>query len=150
MTKKLKTKKSSSSVSTKQSPQPHSVVGKNTTAQRTSFYIAAALVAIFGFYLFVTPATDSNSQTELEQQQDTTITYQGEDNKTALELLKAKYDVETQSSDFGEFVTGINGKAAASNQFWAFYVNDQMASVGAGSYTTNSSEKITWKLEQIQ
>jgi hypothetical protein len=80
------------------------------------------------------------------------ISYNGVDGKTALELLKDSYPVETKDySGMGEFVTSIDGVKAEDNKnFWAFYVDGQMASEGAGAYTTKNGEKIEWHLEEIQ
>lgn len=76
--------------------------------------------------------------------------YQGEQGKTALELLKAKYKVETKEfTGVGEYVTSINGVVADSKHFWSFYVNGQPAQVGAGQYQSKSTDQIEWKLEEI-
>lgn len=78
------------------------------------------------------------------------VVYNGIVGETALETLKKLTDVETTTSDFGEFVTAINGVIADSTkEFWAFYVNGQMGSVGAGEYKAVSGDKIEWKLESF-
>jgi hypothetical protein len=80
-----------------------------------------------------------------------TLSYMGQDGKTALDVLKSQYEVETQSfGDVGEFVSSINGVKPDSAHFWAFYVDGEIAQVGAGSYVTKSSETIQWKLEEIK
>lgn len=78
-----------------------------------------------------------------------TYSYDGQDGKTALELLKAKYpNTTTESSTYGDYVTGIDGvKADSSKEYWAFYVNGEVANEGAGTYQTKSSDKIEWRLE---
>ncbi len=71
--------------------------------------------------------------------------------KTALELLKAKYTVETKEfAGLGEFVTAINGVAADDKHFWAFYINQEMAQVGASQYAAKYGDQIVWKLEEIR
>lgn len=78
------------------------------------------------------------------------FTYQGEDGKTALEILKTKYQVQTKEfPGAGEFVESINGTQPTDQEFWAFYVNGQTSNVGASSYATKSSDKIEWKIEKI-
>ncbi|MDO8472002.1 MAG: DUF4430 domain-containing protein [bacterium] len=81
----------------------------------------------------------------------TTYNYDGVAGKTALELLKAKYqNVATQSSSVGDFVTTIDGKKADSTkEYWAFYVNGSLASEGAGTYATKATDKIEWRLELL-
>ena len=76
------------------------------------------------------------------------ITYDGVEGKTALELLKAKATVVTQQSNYGEYVDSINGvKGGTDKKYWAFYVNGQLAQVGAADYATKNGDTITWKFE---
>ncbi|MCL2451963.1 DUF4430 domain-containing protein [Candidatus Saccharibacteria bacterium] len=80
------------------------------------------------------------------------VSYEGKDGKTALALLKKKHAVETKEfTGMGEFVTAIDGvKAEDGKNFWAFYVDGEMATEGASTYETKSGEKIEWRLEDIQ
>lgn len=75
------------------------------------------------------------------------VSYQGEEGKTALELLKSHTEVKTQKFDFGEMVQSINGQDGGGKKYWTFYVNGKMAQVGAGDYQTKDSDKIEWKLQ---
>ncbi len=76
-----------------------------------------------------------------------TITYKGEDGLTALELLNKKCQTESTGQGESSFITKVNGvEANSSKEFWSFKVNGEMASVGAGSYTTKNSDTITWEL----
>ncbi|OLT51341.1 hypothetical protein BJF88_15105 [Cellulosimicrobium sp. CUA-896] len=77
------------------------------------------------------------------------LSYEGEDGRTALDLL-LEADPSAQVSGEGEnaFVTAIDGVAAdPDGEFWALYVNGEMASVGAGSLETEDGDEVTWKLE---
>lgn len=77
-------------------------------------------------------------------------TYQGEDGKTALELLQAKYPETIVSGEGANaFVTSINGYKAddAKHEFWKLIVNGQDAQVGAGSLVTKSSDTIEWQID---
>jgi hypothetical protein len=79
------------------------------------------------------------------------FSYEGVTGKTALELLLAA-DASATVQGEGEmaFVTGIGGVAAdPSGEFWALYVNGEMAQVGAGSLVTETGDEITWKLEKF-
>jgi uncharacterized protein HemX len=78
------------------------------------------------------------------------VSYQGEEGKTALELLQKNAEVEMTGEGEMAFVTTINGHKAKDNEFWAFYVNDQQAAVGAGSYMTKANDQIVWKLESFK
>lgn len=115
--------------------------------RKNSFYIVAILVFIFGLYLAV-PAfnpVDATSTTQSSQ-----ISYQGQEGVTALELLKNTHQVETASYDFGEMVNSIDGVKPGENQFWSFYINGEMATEGADTYVTKSSDTLSWKLDNIQ
>lgn len=79
------------------------------------------------------------------------VRYNGEEGRTAMDLLKAKYLVQTQSfGDMGEFVKSINGVEPDTTHFWGFYVNGSIAQVGADMYVTKPSDQVEWKLEKIQ
>lgn len=88
---------------------------------------------------------DNNSQTN----QSSAIAYQGRQGASALQLLKEKYRVETQSYPTGEFVKSINGVTPDATHFWALYVDGKQATVGASQYITKNGENIEWKLDQI-
>lgn len=91
----------------------------------------------------ITPA----SQTTVKPAETTHLSYEGQDGKTALELLKAKADAQTKSSSLGEYVTAINGNDGGGTKYWLFYVNGKEAAEGAGTYVTHAGETIEWKLQ---
>jgi hypothetical protein len=77
-------------------------------------------------------------------------TYQGEAGRTALEILqKVDPDVSVTGSGESAFVTRICGYSASESaqEFWALYVNGQIADVGAGSLATEDGDVVTWKIE---
>lgn len=88
-------------------------------------------------------------KTHSSQQQGSGISYKGQNGKTALDLLKSNYKVETQSFTGGEFVKSINGQTPDNNHFWAFYVNGQEATIGASQYVTKDGDTVEWKMKQI-
>jgi hypothetical protein len=78
----------------------------------------------------------------------TTVTYQGQDGKTALELLKQKATVVTKDSSYGPYVDSVNGvKGGEGGKYWTFYINGKMAQVGGNAYDTKGGDKIEWKFE---
>lgn len=80
-----------------------------------------------------------------------TVRYEGQAGKTALEILKANYQVETKDyPGLGEFVVSIGGITPDSKHFWQFVVNGQPAQVGASSYQTQNGDQIEWRLEEIK
>lgn len=84
--------------------------------------------------------------TDSAREERTVITYEGEDGKTALELLKARASVRTTTSSFGELVEEINGVASANGHYLIFFVNGKKSMTGAGTYVTIKGDRIEWKL----
>lgn len=94
--------------------------------------------------------SQNEAEDEIEFSQDgRTVTYSGRDGETALEVLESLTTVETEDSDFGEFVVAINGvQADTDKEFWAFYVNGEQASEGAGTYESSDEDELQWRLEE--
>lgn len=67
---------------------------------------------------------------------------------TALDALKQAYDVKESDG----FVTEIDGYAndEATQTYWMYEVNGEMAEVGAGDYLLTDQDTMTWTLETIQ
>jgi len=110
-------------------------------------------IMVISIYLFQTPSislkTEQPSQQTLGVTTDNKeLTYSGSDGLTALALLEKAATIKMSGAGEMAFVTEINGITAdsAKNEFWAFEVNGQSATVGAGSYITKNSDTITWKL----
>lgn len=81
----------------------------------------------------------------------TVAAYDGVPGEIALTTLKSLTDVSVQESAYGEFVTGINGvEADSSTNFWGFYVNGEMATVGAGEYVAEEGDQIEWQLTELE
>ncbi len=117
--------------------------------QRTSFYVVAAIIFIFGLFLII--PNGIIGETSQDSSQVNTISYQGVEGQTALALLKAGHVVESTTYDFGDFVTSIDGQASDSaTNFWAFYVNGTQSTVGAGDYITKNGDVIEWRLEAFE
>lgn len=69
--------------------------------------------------------------------------------ETALAVLQKSTSVITTGEGSNAFVTTINGRQAAAGkkEFWALYVNDKLADVGAGTYIVQPNDQIQWKIE---
>jgi hypothetical protein len=112
---------------------------------------AVVFVAVNGVYYYQANHTDKpavlSSTTTIRQQAPTTyLAYQGQTGRNALEILKEEAVAQTKQSSYGEFVTSINGNDGGGKQYWILYVNGVESSVGAGSYVTQGTDKIEWKL----
>jgi hypothetical protein len=96
-----------------------------------------------------TPAPVHSAQkAAVRPQPATTISYSGQEGKSALALLKQHATITTKDSSYGPYVDSVNGVAGGtSGKYWTFYVNGAQASVGADAYVTHSTDKIVWKFE---
>jgi hypothetical protein len=61
---------------------------------------------------------------------------------TALDLLKKYWVVNTSSSKYGEFVNCIGNVCSSDSYYWMYYVNGNMAPVGAGEYSIRDNDSI--------
>ncbi|WP_442599672.1 DUF4430 domain-containing protein [Neobacillus sp. D3-1R] len=68
---------------------------------------------------------------------------------TAFQLLQVLWGDKVAFSDtqFGKMITSINGLAGEGTNYWAFYVNGQMATVGADSYKLQAGDQISFQYE---
>jgi len=92
-----------------------------------------------------TAPTGSSTATPTREERPV-IAYEGEDGKTALELLKAHAKVRTATSQLGELVEEINGVASGNGRYLIYFVNGAMAKTGASQYVTRRGDKVEWKL----
>jgi hypothetical protein len=92
-----------------------------------------------------TNVANSNGRIDQNTNRVGTVSYTGQDGKNALELLQASHQVDV--SDQG-FVNSIDGVKPSDREFWAFYVNNQQAQVGAKDYSSKNSDAIEWRLEK--
>ncbi len=111
----------------------------------------AAVAIVFSF-----PAQPKQASTNQEKQeffltptvvQEQIISYAGRDGVDALTLLKEKAPVQQDQSGL---VVSINNRKADSGkrEYWAFYVNGKLASVGPAAYKTKDGDRIEWKIEK--
>ncbi|MDR6123843.1 LPXTG-motif cell wall-anchored protein [Bacillus sp. SLBN-46] len=64
-----------------------------------------------------------------------------------LQVILGPDKVGYSENQYGKMITSINGIQAEGRNYWAFYVNDKMAEVGADSYQLQSGNQISFKLE---
>jgi hypothetical protein len=110
--------------------------------------VLAAFGGLKGTVLEDHPTITEPTIVQEGQTQKDYFTYKGQDGKRALELLYAsKAWVEVDSSGL---ITAINFRKAdpKKKEYWSFYVNKKLASVGPAEYITKSSDVIEWKIEK--
>lgn len=71
-----------------------------------------------------------------------------EANQNVMEIMEEHYDIETADG----FMTSIEGyeQDDDAGQYWLYYVNDEMPSVGADDYVPEADDEITWELETLE
>jgi hypothetical protein len=85
---------------------------------------------------------------KVEAAQSERLEFTAEADKTVLEQTEAKARVVTKGSDYGPYVDSINDiQGGTDNKYWSFYVNGQLAPIGAAEYVTEGGETIEWKFE---
>lgn len=84
-------------------------------------------------------------------QNPTEITYQATPGMTSLDQLRQEADgVIVKDTEYGKLVEAIAGNTNGTDgKYWSFYVNDEMAQVGAGSYAQKKGDVITWKFQKL-
>jgi len=122
-----------------------------------SFYVILAAIALIGivatFYVQSSANSDNNQvETAVVQSNPEYISYTAVSGKTSLDQLKeSTADVQTKTTEYGEYVDTIGTLVGGTDgKYWTFYIDGEMASVGAGSYTQKGGEKIEWKFVSLQ
>jgi hypothetical protein len=127
-------------------------------AKRLEVFVIVVIIALIGIvYAFtrtqVSAPTISQNQTSNQIATQTgaqTVTYQGQDGKSALVLLQSMHQVQVQHFSFGDEVMSIDGVTPDnSTAYWEFMVNGKDSPVGASTYITKSTDAITWRVSKI-
>ena len=58
-----------------------------------------------------------------------------------------EFEIGYEESTFGVFITTINGVEAGPGYFWAFYINSEMAMVGADGHTVEDGDQFEFRLD---
>ena len=113
--------------------------------------IGVLILIVIGIFVFHPVSNVSQEMSSVrptvvsKQTEIATVSYKGENGKDALTLLKKQATVE---QDHSGLVVGINGNKPTGHEYWAFYVNGKLASVGPADYKTTNTDKIEWKIEK--
>jgi len=68
----------------------------------------------------------------------------------AFDAMKANADVRFVEYDFGPFIKEIEGVKPQAGEYWALYVNEEIAMQGISAYTLEEDTEIKWKIEPQQ
>lgn len=76
---------------------------------------------------------------------------------TAFEMMEQTKEehalgFEFSESDFGIYITSINGveSSTETNEYWSYYINDELGEIGISSYILQDGDLITWRYEKIE
>lgn len=116
------------------------------------FVVVIVLVIFFGYVLLGQQAqnksnTQAYSVNPILQKSSERISYKGKANIDALTLLRQN---ATVSLDQSGMVSSINGRKVNSekHEYWAFYINSKLGSIGPADYQTKDRDLIEWKVEK--
>jgi hypothetical protein len=101
-----------------------------------------------GIWLFFTQQNrvfSSSQQPLVTVHAPTPFQMQGVPGKDALTLLKEHAQIQQDASGL---VISINGRKAdvKKHEYWTFFINGKMASVGPAAYQTQKIDSIIWKI----
>ena len=118
--------------------------------KRLEIFVVVAIIGVIGVvYAFTRKPVNAPTITQ-NTQQVTSVKYEGQDGRNALDLLRVFHQVETKDTSFGPQIMGIDGVVPdPSNSYWAFYINGKLADKGADQYVTKNGDQIEWKVEKF-
>lgn len=134
-------------------------MNKTKTIIITAFAAVAVAIGVTTVVLVNQPAgapadnqqNTSTQQTQAETQAENNeylVSFTAEADKSVLDQLKTHAEVVTKDSSFGVYVDSINGVVGGTDgKYWAYYVDGEMAQVGASEYVTKGGEVVEWKFE---
>lgn len=127
--------------------------------KKTLIYVSIIVIVVAIAYAVVRPnwsnTTDQTaSQTasaKTEQASPTEVSYVAKPGISSLDQLKTvARSLATQHSDYGEYVDAMEGhKGGDAGNYWSFYIDGELSSVGADSYIQKGGEKIVWKFQKL-
>lgn len=102
-------------------------------------------------------ANETKSQTQTDQKTKeptigrTDISYTATPGITSLaQLQNEASDVVITESEYGKLVDSIEGhEGGTDGKYWSFYINGEMAQVGADSYVQKEGDIIEWKFQKL-
>jgi hypothetical protein len=81
----------------------------------------------------------------------TEITYVALPGMTSLAQLQLEADdVVVTESEYGKLVDSIEGhKGGNGGKYWSFYINGEMAPIGADAYIQQEGDTVLWKFQKL-
>lgn len=79
-----------------------------------------------------------------------TVSYEGREGETVLDLVREKHTIETKRYDIGTLVTAIDGQSSNATQVWIYYVNGVAGNVATDQFVTRRDDRVEWRLEAVR
>lgn len=125
------------------------------------------LLVVGGLFIYLPSTVSNTSTTQVQRGGTISITipnvYLNQEiaikpNETALALLERidkevpKLQLATKEyAGMGTLVEAMGGlRNGTDDKYWSYYVNGQMAQVGAGAYLLKDTDKVEWKFAKFE
>lgn len=66
----------------------------------------------------------------------------------ALEKVE-NLDIQMQDSEYGKYITSIQGISEGDNYYWSYYINEEYATVGVSNCEIQDGYKYSFKIEKF-
>lgn len=66
----------------------------------------------------------------------------------ALEKIE-NLDLQMQDSEYGKYITSIQGISEGDNYYWSYYINEEYATVGVSNCEIQDGYKYSFKIEKF-
>ncbi|MFH1234985.1 MAG: DUF4430 domain-containing protein [Candidatus Diapherotrites archaeon] len=72
-----------------------------------------------------------------------------EKGSNAFDAMRESLDIKFKEFEFGPFIEEIEGSRPGAGEFWALYVDGEMASKGIKDYSIEQDIDLRWKIEPL-
>ena len=59
-------------------------------------------------------------------------------------------DIQMQDTEYGKYITSIQGISEGDDYYWSYYINDEYAEVGVSSCEVKDGDRYTFKIEKFE
>lgn len=59
-------------------------------------------------------------------------------------------DIQMQNTEYGKYITSIQGISEGDDYYWSYYINDEYAEVGVSNCEIKDGDRYTFKIEKFE
>lgn len=59
-------------------------------------------------------------------------------------------DIQMQDTEYGKYITSIQGISEGDDYYWSYYINDEYAEVGVSNCEIKEGDRYTFKIEKFE